>query len=876
MAYKHWLLNKPLCPLRLGALSLLLTVAIWATPDVLSDPGPRHIHLSWEDNPASSITVTWRTDDVSQSIVEYGPSEILGKNATSTPGKIHQVSLEGLLSETRYFYRCGDGRSWSEVHSFETGPGDPSERYCFAAYGDDRSNFDVRRSIGTDILGMDADFVINTGDLVSEGTVQTQWDLWFESLKELLARKVVMPTIGNHEENSPLYFDQFALPGSEEWYSFDYGNAHFVALSTETTLTGQQLEWLQDDLSSCNSTWKFVFLHRPMYSSGYHGSDLSVRRTWEDTLVSNRVDLVFCGHNHIYERIRPMGSVSGGHGVIHIVTGGGGAGLHELGAVIQPWTEVAVSEHHYVLVTVSGESLLLEARLPDGTIFDRLEIQKMDLPDLVVESITTEPRYPEPTAGANVTAIVSNRGPGAAAAGSLARFTVNGETLGDIVIGPLGPGETATIQAGWLPQESGPANIQVQVDCLCLIDEGLKENNNQLSLNTNISVPRPDLKLVSLTCSPAVPGPLDEIKLSATVKNTGNADSDPFELEFAIRDRDKVYEHQRMNIKSLTPGETVDTETAWLTLEGEWRAVFEADPDNLIDEILESNNAADLAIHIDDLVGVGPAHLPRGIDEHEPTVIYYNASHSDIAGSTTCYLVWGVNGWQRPPTNLATSRTLALSRYFETPMERFGQDVWVCLLPPDSQIHTLELRFTDQAVIPKAVDDNGGQGWVILGKPWAEDRLEELSKATLDASNAGLEVSNELKLARDAEENLVIGDYYGLNQTIGETITELRHRECQSIIQKASLKYEEAVTMGLDVGRALIYLGGAREELGKGNLQPAKNLALNALDIVNDAQNEIPQAVTVAFLLLLLAAGMLPEYNMRLRHTACSGKNHRV
>lgn len=846
--------SRLLIPLCLFAVCLLSAGSSWGASV------PRHIHLSWENDPASSVTVTWRTDQGAASFVEYGPTETLGSKASGLPAEIHQVRLEGLLPSTRYFYRCGDGVSWSEIFHFETGPGDVSGQFCFAVYGDDRGGFDVRRSIGLAILGRtDAEFVINTGDLVSNGNEQPLWDLWFESLRELLSVRVLMPAIGNHEENSPLYFEQFALPGREAWYSFDYGNAHFVVLSTETALTGEQLEWLEDDLSRCNSTWRFAIFHRPMYSSGYHGSDLSVRRAWEETLVRHGVDLAFCGHNHIYERTRPVGPEEGGHGIVHIITGGGGAGLHELGAVIESYTEIAVSEHHYVLVNIKGGSLVLESRLPDGTVFDRVEVMKEPLPDLVVERVGLEPDFPAPGLGANITAIVKNRGQ-AFAGESLVHFSVNGETCAEIPLESLDPGEIVLARAEWLPQEDGPVNVEVTVDPTGLVEEGLNEDNNQLSRRTIVSEPAPDLQVISITCAPAPPRPMDPTNITIAVGNGGNADSGPFDIEVWIGE-DGL--HHTASIQGLAPGEVAEREVAWVARKGDWRLFIVADPGGVVEEMVEGNNAGNQTIYVRDFVRDGPAYLPKAIDSLLPSVVYYNASESVLGDSPTICVLWGIDGWQRPTVGLAGPRTLALSRAFQTRMERFGTGLWVGLLPSSPDIQTIDLRFIDRPVVPELVDDNLGRDWVILGEPWAEARLAELSGAIIEAAAAGVDVSDELKVEEEARACLVAGDYYGLNATIGGRIDELRRQECSSIIGRAELEYQRAVDEQLDVGRVRIYLDAASGELERGNLHQAKVLALNALDLIDDARGEVPEPIRAAALAVLVGLLLLRDRRAR-------------
>jgi 3',5'-cyclic AMP phosphodiesterase CpdA len=146
------------------------------------------------------------------------------------------------------------------------------------------------------------------------------------------------------------------LPGNERWYSFDYGNAHFVGLEVDgyaSTAPGSaQMLWLANDLAQTRQRWKVVFFHAPFYSSGAHGGDPQVpqlRAALEPLFIQHGVDLVFNGHDHDYER-------SVAHGVVYIVAGGGGAPLYPQ-VISNPASVYFTSTYHSVLVTVTRSLL---------------------------------------------------------------------------------------------------------------------------------------------------------------------------------------------------------------------------------------------------------------------------------------------------------------------------------------------------------------------------------------------------------------------------------------------------------------------------------------------------------------------------------------
>jgi 3',5'-cyclic AMP phosphodiesterase CpdA len=175
---------------------------------------------------------------------------------------------------------------------------------------------------------------------------------------------------------------------TERFYSFDVGEAHFVALDTNGDLTppSVQLDWLAADLAAhADARWRFVFFHHPPYSSGRTDIDPDLRQSLVPILEQHGVDLVFSGHDHIYHRSYPMaaGAVvdaaqdpdyADPAGPVYIVSGGGGKSLHS--STPQPFTAFTEVVFHFVVVDVMGPSLTLRAIRRDGTEMDRMTITK--------------------------------------------------------------------------------------------------------------------------------------------------------------------------------------------------------------------------------------------------------------------------------------------------------------------------------------------------------------------------------------------------------------------------------------------------------------------------------------------------------------------
>ncbi len=160
------------------------------------------------------------------------------------------------------------------------------------------------------------DFILNAGDMCDNGKNFNQWGMALNTYQDLNLNTSVFFTSGNHENNTGAmgrYFNYTALKDGEaqaitgEYYSFNYANAHFTVLDTnDATKDGlgqEQLAWLENDLKSTNAKWKFVLMHKSLYSAGSHATDAEVvamRGQLVKLFAENGVHMVFAGHDHTY------------------------------------------------------------------------------------------------------------------------------------------------------------------------------------------------------------------------------------------------------------------------------------------------------------------------------------------------------------------------------------------------------------------------------------------------------------------------------------------------------------------------------------------------------------------------------------------------
>jgi hypothetical protein len=326
-------------------------------------------YLTITDTPLHSVYISWNTEQSESSIVAYGLTPLLEDTArVKGTHYFHHVELTQLLPGTPYFYRL---IPHGIMKTFETFPM-CADTFAFVVFGDTRSDSAAHQSIIHRMMDYEFRFLIHTGDLVHHGDNIDEWRTFFNVEDTILQNKHFVPVIGNHEKPFWLYDTLFALPDSEEYYSFNYGNAHVIVLNTETDMGNPQRAWLMNDLATAHYDtcidWIFVTFHRPAYSSGRHGANTGVQQQWCLLFEEFGVDMVFAGHDHLYER------TSGINGVTYIVSGGGGAPLYDAGT--SDWTVYSEKTHHFCFVRVMGERLLLKAIKPNGVVFDSLVVVK--------------------------------------------------------------------------------------------------------------------------------------------------------------------------------------------------------------------------------------------------------------------------------------------------------------------------------------------------------------------------------------------------------------------------------------------------------------------------------------------------------------------
>lgn len=323
------------------------------------------------------ITVMWETSKPGPSLVEYGETTALGQKVEiAEPSTIHEVVLKGLQQGKTYFYRASTG-DVSGKGKFHTDPG-PGVPFRFAVWGDNRTDFTTHTKVAKAIAKSNPDIAISVGDVVTKGEDYNQWGReYFLPIKSFSGNVPTFISIGNHEGNSPWYYKFVSQPGNEAWFSFNYGNAHFTIFDSNQDYKpgSEQYKWIAADLASKeaqDATWRFVLKHHPEFSEGWDAPGYTGEKDLTDNLVplyeKYKVDMVFHGHTHDYER----GQLNG---VTYVLTGGGGSKLDTRQQDIEHIT-VFESEYQFCDIMIDGGSLKFQSLTPEGKVLDSLELKK--------------------------------------------------------------------------------------------------------------------------------------------------------------------------------------------------------------------------------------------------------------------------------------------------------------------------------------------------------------------------------------------------------------------------------------------------------------------------------------------------------------------
>jgi hypothetical protein len=239
----------------------------------------------------------------------------------------------------------------------------------FAAIGDygdgDREQYEVGAQMANVRARFPFDLVITLGDNFYGGQDPADLVQKFEKpYAALLAAQVrFQATLGNHDRPALVSYPHFNMNG-RRYYSYSRKNVLFLALDS-TLMDAKQVAWVETTLGQAREDWKICYFHHPLYSNGgRHGSSVDLRVILEPIFVTHDVNVVFQGHDHTYERLKPQ------KGIYYFVSGAGGQ-LRR--GDVNPTDQTAAyfdQDRSFMLVEIAGASLYFQAIDRTGRVVD--------------------------------------------------------------------------------------------------------------------------------------------------------------------------------------------------------------------------------------------------------------------------------------------------------------------------------------------------------------------------------------------------------------------------------------------------------------------------------------------------------------------------
>jgi predicted MPP superfamily phosphohydrolase len=383
-----------------------VTTKVGAEPPTVADgfigpdPTPKYVHLSVIGDPKTSIVAQWRTNDETThaTTIRYAQGANLSASSLSqtaggvqfayasegTNFRMHQAHLCNLLPATSYSYQVGStdpttGTAYfSPVYTFHTAPdtsANPDAEVTLGFVGDSRGGYDIWTQMISQLIARAPDLILFSGDAVTFGITQTEWEDFFGDAEPLFATVPMVAADGNHEGNAINFYAQIAMPGDQENYGLDYGYAHVTVINDTpedpNDLTTTTQDALKADLTASDGArWKLMMNHQPLYSaSTKHGSNLTLQAAWQPIIDAHNVDLVLNGHDHDYEVSFPLIGQTPqptiDTGTVYIVAGGAGAELYDSGTGF--WTNYSESTYSSAIIDVRRDQMTFDAFRQDGS-----------------------------------------------------------------------------------------------------------------------------------------------------------------------------------------------------------------------------------------------------------------------------------------------------------------------------------------------------------------------------------------------------------------------------------------------------------------------------------------------------------------------------
>jgi predicted phosphodiesterase len=265
----------------------------------------------------------------------------------------------------------------------------------FAVIGDtgtgDASQYAVGKELALYRQKFPFTFTIMLGDNIYGGERPQDFDNKFiKPYKVLLDANVEFnAALGNHDDPNQRFYKPFNM-GGNRYRTFKKGNVRFYVLDSNY-MDPDQVKWLEKELAASGSDWKIPYFHHPLYTTAARGPEVELRAILEPLFMKYGVDVVFSGHEHVYERIKPQ------HGIYYF-TAGGAAKLRSNDIRIGPIAEGGYAkDRSFMLVEIAGNELYFQTISRTGATVDKGVIRRREVRQPIAKAATTKaPTTPTP------------------------------------------------------------------------------------------------------------------------------------------------------------------------------------------------------------------------------------------------------------------------------------------------------------------------------------------------------------------------------------------------------------------------------------------------------------------------------------------------
>jgi Predicted phosphohydrolases len=196
--------------------------------------------------------------------------------------------------------------------------------FKFIVFGDFGTGASIQYQLAEQMAKLHEKFKFDTAILVGDNLYGSERPQDFQQKFEIPYKPLLdagvkfYASLGNHDAREQRFYKLFNMDGKLYYTYSPKSNVKFFFLES-TYMEPEQVKWVEKELKAANNDWKIAVFHHPLYSSAkYHGSEVRLREVLEPIFVENNVSLVFTGHDHVYERLKPQNDIQ------YFVTGSGG------------------------------------------------------------------------------------------------------------------------------------------------------------------------------------------------------------------------------------------------------------------------------------------------------------------------------------------------------------------------------------------------------------------------------------------------------------------------------------------------------------------------------------------------------------------------